>query len=334
MHSTTASLTATNKSYRLATTQDHFAMDEIGTEGSQSRLPNLVKEASLGEYEHNKNFAKHAADFWGDEKTLWQELDSQKDTNHKWGMSIDLSACTGCGSCTIACQSENNISVVGKEQVLRGREMAWIRLDRYFLGDAENPKAINQPINCAHCELAPCESVCPVAATTHSEEGLNDMVYNRCIGTRYCANNCPYKVRRFNYFNFNKDAALPGNEVLQMAANPDVSVRDRGVMEKCTFCVQRIERARIDTRNEDRSTDIPDGTIKTACEQACPANAIVFGDLLDTDSRVLKTQSQDRAYKLLVELNNKPRISFLARIRNPHPSLEAHAATEEVVNHG
>ena len=334
MHSTTVSLSATNKPYRLATTQDHFAMDEIGTEGSQSRLPNLVKEASVGEYESNKTFAKHAADFWGDETTLWQELDSQKDTNHKWGMSIDLSACTGCGSCTIACQSENNISVVGKEQVLRGREMAWIRLDRYFLGDAENPKAINQPISCAHCELAPCESVCPVAATTHSEEGLNDMVYNRCIGTRYCANNCPYKVRRFNYFNFNKDAALPGNEVLKMAANPDVTVRDRGVMEKCTFCVQRIERARIDTRNEDRSTDIPDGTIKTACEQACPANAIVFGDLLDTDSRVLKTQSQDRAYKLLVELNNKPRISFLARIRNPHPSLEAHAATEEVVNHG
>ncbi|MCP4093467.1 MAG: TAT-variant-translocated molybdopterin oxidoreductase [Planctomycetes bacterium] len=328
------SLTATNKSYRLATTQDHFAMDAIGTEGSQSRLPNLVKENTLDGYEHDSTFAKHAADFWGDETTLWQELDSQKDTNHKWGMAIDLSSCTGCGSCTIACQSENNISVVGKEQVLRGREMAWIRLDRYFLGDAENPKAINQPINCAHCELAPCESVCPVAATTHSEEGLNDMVYNRCIGTRYCANNCPYKVRRFNYFNHNKDAALPGNEVLKMAANPDVTVRDRGVMEKCTFCVQRIERTRIESRNENRDTFIEDGAIKTACEQACPADAIVFGDLLDEDSRVLKAQSQDRAYKLLVELNNKPRISFLARIRNPHPSLEAHEAAEEVVSHG
>ena len=328
------SVTATNLSYRLATTQDHFAMDEIGTEGSQSRLPSLVKEATASEYASNSKFAKHAADFWGDETTLWQELDSQKDTNHKWGMAIDLSSCTGCGSCTIACQSENNISVVGKEQVLRGREMGWIRLDRYFLGSAENPKAINQPINCAHCEMAPCESVCPVAATTHSEEGLNDMVYNRCIGTRYCANNCPYKVRRFNFFNFNKDAAQEGNEVLKMVANPDVTVRDRGVMEKCTFCVQRIERARINTRNVDRSTHIEDGVIKTACEQACPANAIVFGDLLDKDSRVLKAQSQDRAYKLLVELNNKPRISFLARIRNPHPSLEAHEVTEEVVNHG
>lgn len=330
----TVKATPTGKAYRLASTQDHFAMDDIGHSGSQSRLPNLVKEADLPKYESDPTFAKHAADFWGDEMTLWKELDPMKDTNHRWGMSIDLSACTGCGSCTVACQSENNISVVGKEQVLRGREMAWIRLDRYFLGDAEDPKAINQPINCAHCELAPCESVCPVAATTHSEEGLNDMVYNRCIGTRYCANNCPYKVRRFNYFNLNKDAAQPGNEVLMMAANPEVSVRHRGVMEKCSFCVQRIERARIETRNVDRDTNIPDGTVVAACEQACPADAIIFGDLMDEESRVLEAQKQDRAYKLLVELNNKPRVSFLARIRNPHPALASHEAAEEVVHHG
>ena len=334
MHLTPVTATAVSGHYRLATTQDHFAMDAIGAEGTQSRLPDLVKEGSLAEFKKDPQFAKAAADFWGPETTLWEELDQNKETDHKWGMSIDLASCTGCGNCTVACQSENNVAVVGKEQVLRGREMAWIRMDRYFLGDVENPTAINQPINCAHCELAPCESVCPVAATTHSEEGLNDMVYNRCIGTRYCANNCPYKVRRFNYFNFNKDAAKPGNEVLAMAAHPDVSVRARGVMEKCSFCVQRIERARMDTRNAERETRIKDGVVQVACEQVCPADAITFGDLLDKDSRVLKTQADDRAYKLLPELNNKPRISFLARVRNPHPSLEAVAVSEEVVSHG
>ncbi|MFK5955174.1 MAG: TAT-variant-translocated molybdopterin oxidoreductase [Planctomycetota bacterium] len=334
MDLTAVNVTATKGHYRLATTQDHFAMDAIGAEGTQERLPELVKEGSLSEFKKDPLFAKAAADYWGSETTLWQELDKDKVTDHKWGMSIDLASCTGCGNCTIACQSENNVAVVGKEQVLRGREMAWIRMDRYFLGDVENPTAINQPINCAHCELAPCESVCPVAATTHSQEGLNDMVYNRCIGTRYCANNCPYKVRRFNFFNFNKDAAKPGNEVLAMAANPDVTVRSRGVMEKCSFCVQRIERARIDTRNAERETRIQDGVVQVACEQVCPADAITFGDLLDKGSRVLKTQADDRAYKLLPELNNKPRISFLARIRNPHPSLETVAVSEEVVSHG
>lgn len=334
MHIAAVTATATSKPYRLATTQDHFAMDAIGHEGTQSRLPDLVKEGSLAEFEKDSTFAKSAADFWGPEMTLWRELDQDKVTDHKWGMAIDLASCTGCGNCTIACQAENNVSVVGKEQVLRGREMAWIRMDRYFLGDVENPTAINQPINCAHCELAPCENVCPVAATTHSQEGLNDMVYNRCIGTRYCANNCPYKVRRFNYFNFNKDQAKIGNEVLQMAANPDVTVRSRGVMEKCSFCVQRIERARIETRNAEREIHIEDGVVKSACEQVCPADAITFGDLLDKDSRVLKAQADDRAYKLLPELNNKPRISFLARIRNPHPSLEMAPVSEEVVSHG
>ena len=334
MHVAAVNVTAASGHYKLATTQDHFAMDAIGAEGTQERLPEMVKEGSLAEFKKDPQFAKAAADFWGSETTLWRELDQDKVTDHKWGMSIDLASCTGCGNCTIACQAENNVAVVGKEQVLRGREMAWIRMDRYFLGDVENPTAINQPINCAHCELAPCESVCPVAATTHSKEGLNDMVYNRCIGTRYCANNCPYKVRRFNFFNFNKDAAKEGNEVLQMAANPDVTVRSRGVMEKCSFCVQRIERARIDTRNANRETRIKDGVVQVACEQVCPADAITFGDLLDKDSRVLKTQADDRAYKLLPELNNKPRISFLARIRNPHPSLETAMVSEEAVSHG
>lgn len=330
-----ASATAAAGTYRLATTQDHFAMDEIGRKGLEQRMPNLVKEGDVSTFQKNSKFAKDAPDFWGPEVTLWQEVEQTKDPDHRWGMAIDLSSCTGCGTCTIACQSENNISVVGKEQVLKGREMAWIRMDRYFVGSAEEPSAVSQPVGCQHCELAPCESVCPVGATVHTSEGLNDMVYNRCIGTRYCSNNCPYKVRRFNFFNFNKDQAKAGNEVLQMAANPDVTVRSRGVMEKCSYCVQRIERARIETRNIDREIFLPDGTVKSACEQACPADAISFGDLMDDSSKVSKDHANDRTYSLLAELNIKPRTKYLARIRNPHPSLAvAHAAAEEGVHHG
>ena len=323
----------TSAMHLLATTQDHFAIDAIGRKGMEDRLPSLVREGTLDQYNANNDFAKEAPDFWDKDDSLFLERGESKTPAHRWGMAIDLSSCTGCGTCTIACQSENNIAVVGKTEVLRGREMAWIRMDRYFLGTAENPTAINQPVGCQHCELAPCESVCPVAATTHSSEGLNDMVYNRCIGTRYCSNNCPYKVRRFNFFNYNEDTELVGNEVMKMVNNPDVTVRSRGVMEKCSMCVQRIERVRIDSRNEDRDLHIEDGEIKMACEQACPSNAIVFGDIDDEDSRVSKAQANNRAYKLLAELNNKPRVSYLARVRNPSPLL-VEAQSEEVVSHG
>ena len=286
----------------LAATQEH---------GSMEGRP-IIREANLEEYKHNPAFAQEAVELPALE-SMWTE--KAYDTGHQWAMTIDLNSCVGCNACVVACQSENNIPIVGKDQVRRGREMHWIRVDRYFEGDAAKPRMIFQPVPCMQCENAPCEQVCPVAATVHDDEGLNVMVYNRCIGTRYCSNNCPYKVRRFNFFNYTKDTP----EILKLVQNPDVTVRARGVMEKCTYCTQRINAAKLDAKLAGRT--LKDGDVKTACQQACPASAIEFGDLRDPQSRVVAGKKDPRNYALLAELNSKPRTTYLAKVRNPHPDL-------------
>ncbi len=321
-----AEISLTGRNYEIACVQDH---DNI--EGRD-----MIREATMNEYRDNPEFAsfrefhgfevpgmKEALEK-GDEHpiTLFTPMD-YPEHEPQWGMAIDLNACFGCGVCTIACQAENNIPVVGKREVGRRRMMHWIRTDRYYEGDEDNPKAMHQPVPCMHCELAPCEQVCPVAATVHSDDGMNQMTYNRCVGTRYCANNCPFKVRRFNFFNYTREFLTTGDdpEIIQMAMNPEVTVRFRGVMEKCTYCVQRVSRAKSDERLRSGSWKPLDGAVKTACQQACPANAIYFGDLTDRDSEVSRAKLNERNYVMLEELNVRPRTSYLAKLRNPNPDM-------------
>ncbi len=323
---TGVTVSGSQQAYKLATTQDHHAIDTVGLEETGKRVGKLVREGDLAHFQEHPDFARHMT-HTPPLESLWTEFDYE---GNAWGMAIDLNKCIGCNACMVACQAENNVPVVGKEQVSRGREMHWLRIDRYFSGQLDNPEAVHQPVACHHCENAPCEQVCPVAATVHSQEGLNDMVYNRCIGTRYCANNCPYKVRRFNYFDNTKRVTGPGNELVQLSVNPEVTVRTRGVMEKCTYCVQRIQNGKIDAKSQRR--DLADGDIVTACQQACPTQAIEFGNLNDENSRVARAHANPRAYGLLTELNIKPRTNYLARIRNPHPALAREHSEEE--SHG
>jgi molybdopterin-containing oxidoreductase family iron-sulfur binding subunit len=235
----------------------------------------------------------------------------QEFPEHKWGMAIDLAACIGCSACVLACQSENNVPTVGPEQVAKGREMHWIRIDRYYEGSEDNPRVVHQPMLCQQCDHAPCENVCPVNATNHSPDGLNQMAYNRCVGTRYCANNCPYKVRRFNFLEFTAQKTEPESLVF----NPEVTVRPRGVMEKCTFCVQRIQDGRIRAKAEHRP--VLDGDIVPACAAACPSQAITFGDLKDPRSLVAQLTQAKRGYKVLEEVGARPAITYLADLKNP-----------------
>ena len=335
---TGVNLSKTGRTYLLARTEEHNNIEHsLVEQGETAERRHLVRVATLDEYKKQPDFAHHGVLPAPDrEETLYHPEEKDYDGPYAWGMTIDLNRCTGCKVCTIACQAENNIPIVGKVELNKGREMHWIRVDRYYKGDIESAhvETVHQPVPCQQCENAPCEPVCPVGATMHSAEGLNDMVYNRCIGTRYCANNCPYKVRRFNFFHYQiregQDAP-----VLKMMRNPNVTVRSRGVMEKCTYCVQRINRARIDAKvaaaqaGQPENVAIPDGAIITACQAACPSQAIDFGNIKDPESRVSIRKKNPRDYGLLADIGTRPRTTYLAQLKNPSPKLAGSGAQSE-----
>jgi molybdopterin-containing oxidoreductase family iron-sulfur binding subunit len=298
--------------YELASTQEHHAFDNELTKDIEKKRK-IIQEGTVELYSKNKKFLK---------KTNEHELESVYDPHPypglKWGMSIDLNKCTGCSECITACSVENNVPVVGKDQILKSREMMWLRIDRYYSGEINEPQVSNMPMLCQHCDQAPCENVCPVVATNHSPDGLNQMVYNRCVGTRYCSNNCPYKVRRFNFFNFRdhfRDGYQEG-ELLSLMFNPEVTVRSRGVMEKCTFCVQRISEARAEATRNGRT--IKGSDVRTACQDACGTNAIQFGDINNKEEEFYKYRNHDLGYYVLEDLNVKPNVTYIARLRNTH----------------
>lgn len=309
---TEASIRKTKDTYELASSQEHHAFDDATTQ-ELHKSRNIIQEATVAGYIKNPEVIKEKH-----HGELVSVYDPHPYNDLKWGMAIDLNKCTGCGDCVVACNVENNIPVVGKDQVLKSREMQWLRIDRYYSGSADEPSVSIQPMLCQHCDQAPCENVCPVVATTHSPDGLNQMVYNRCVGTRYCSNNCPYKVRRFNFFNFRdhfKDS-YQESPILALMHNPEVTVRSRGVMEKCTFCVQRISEARADATHETRKLKGSDVT--TACQDSCGSNAIHFGDINDNKSEFYKYRNHELGYYVLEELNIKPNVTYIAKLRNIH----------------
>jgi Fe-S-cluster-containing dehydrogenase component len=323
-HVSNVALKRTGAEYKFAETQTHQSM-----EGRD-----LVREATAERYAEEPTFAQTMGMDGHIPPNVSLFTHPPLTSPEQWGMTVDLSTCTGCNACVVACQAENNVPIVGKDQVSRGRNMAWIRMDRYFAGDENDPEMLSQAIMCQHCENAPCETVCPVNATVHSDDGLNLMAYNRCIGTRYCANNCPWKVRRFNFFDYNQrplDQLYLGPlakkgmaDSLKMSKNPNVTVRMRGVMEKCTYCIQRIEEARITQTVQAGASDkslVPFPEVKSACQQACPSQSIVFGNIRDPESRVAKLKSEPRNYEMLKYLNVTPRTTYLARIKNPNMAM-------------